>query len=234
MEPILKITGVTKEYYMGEVVVKALSGIDFELYKGEFVVILGPSGSGKSTILNVIGGIDKPTDGSVIYNEKDISKLNDKALTKYRRNAVGFVFQFYNLIPNLTARENIELSAQLKADSLDVSMLLEQVGLLDRADHFPSQLSGGQQQRVAIARALSKNPDILLCDEPTGALDIKTGIQVLEVLLDFNKKYNKTVVVITHNEQIAKIADRVFYIRDGLIDNIIINENPKQPNEVKW
>lgn len=234
MEPILKITGVTKEYYMGEVVVKALSGIDFELYKGEFVVILGPSGSGKSTILNVIGGIDKPTDGSVIYNEKDISKLNDKALTKYRRNAVGFVFQFYNLIPNLTARENIELSAQLKADSLDVSMLLEQVGLLDRADHFPSQLSGGQQQRVAIARALSKNPDILLCDEPTGALDIKTGIQVLEVLLDFNKKYNKTVVVITHNEQIAKIADRVFYIKDGLIDNIIINENPKQPNEVKW
>lgn len=234
MEPILKVSGVTKDYDMGEVVVHALRGVDFELYAGEFVVVLGPSGSGKSTVLNIIGGIDKPTEGSVIYNDKDISKQNDKQLTKYRREAVGFVFQFYNLIPNLTAKENVELAAQLKVDSLNIDELLEQVGMLDRADHFPSQLSGGQQQRVAIARALSKNPDILLCDEPTGALDISTGVQVLEVLLDFNKKYNKTVVVITHNEQISMIADRVFYVKDGVIDKIIVNENPKQPNEVTW
>lgn len=234
MNTILKISNLTKEYQMGEVTVHALRKISFELYQGEFVVILGPSGSGKSTILNIIGGIDKPTSGEIIYNGKDISKISDRELTNYRRGAVGFVFQFYNLIPNLTAKENILLSSELSNDSLSVTELLNMIGLSDRGDHFPSQMSGGQQQRVAIARAVAKNPNILLCDEPTGALDFVTGIQVLRLLKDFNEKYKKTVVIITHNSEIGEMGDRVLYIKDGLIDKIVENKNPIPPEEVSW
>jgi len=219
---------------MGEVQVHALKGVDFEIYDGEFVVILGPSGSGKSTMLNIIGGIDRPTSGSITYKDKELSASSEKELTAYRRLAVGFVFQFYNLIPNLTAFENIELAAELSKNPNSPLELLEKVGLLERAKNFPSQMSGGEQQRVAIARALSKNPDILLCDEPTGALDIKTGVHVLNVLRDFNKTYGKTVVIITHNAGIGAMADRVFYIKDGLIDKLSINDKPLPPEEVAW
>jgi len=219
---------------MGEVTVKALRGVSFELYSGEFVVVLGPSGSGKSTILNIIGGIDKPTGGAVIFNKKDISKSSERELTAYRRNAVGFVFQFYNLIPNLTARENILLSTELSSKPIPPDELLDSIGLGERGGHFPPQLSGGEQQRVAIARAIGKNPAMLLCDEPTGALDIKTGIQVLRLLKDFNKKYNKTVVIITHNAAIGGMGDRVFNIKDGLVDSILRNESTIEPEDVAW
>lgn len=231
---ILEASGITKEYVMGEIAVKALRGVSFDLYEGEFAVVLGPSGSGKSTILNIIGGIDKPTSGDVIFKGKKISGASERELTTYRRNAVGFVFQFYNLIPNLTARENIVLAAELGANPIPADELLNAIGLGDRGGHFPPQLSGGEQQRVAVARAVCKNPAILLCDEPTGALDIKTGVQVLRVLKDFNKKYNKTVVIITHNASIGGMGDRVFYVRDGIIDNISQNASPIEPEEVNW
>lgn len=234
MKTILEARELTKLYQMGEITVHALRGVSFQLYEGEFVVILGPSGSGKSTMLNIIGGIDTPTSGSVYYNNKNISTISDKELTNYRRNAVGFVFQFYNLIPNLTAKENILLAAELSKKPIPANELLTKIDLLDRGNHFPSQLSGGQQQRVAIARALSKNPDILLCDEPTGALDFSTGISVLRLLKDFNTEYKKTVVVITHNAAISAIGDRTFYIKDGLIDKIEENKNPIPPEEVSW
>ena len=234
MEAIITAKDLTKVYIMGEVKVEALRGVDFDIYGGEFVVILGPSGSGKSTMLNMIGGIDIPTRGSITYKGKDLAQASEKELTNYRRLAVGFVFQFYNLIPNLSAKENIELAAELSKDPKSPLELLEKVGLLERASNFPSQMSGGEQQRVAIARALSKNPDILLCDEPTGALDIKTGIHVLNVLRDFNKDYGKTVIIITHNAGIGAMADRVFHIKDGLIDKVIINDNPISPEEVAW
>ena len=234
MEKILEATDVTKEYIMGEITVKALRGVTFHLYDGEFVVVLGPSGSGKSTMLNIIGGIDKPTNGSVMFGGKDISAVNEKALTAYRRTAVGFVFQFYNLIPNLTARENIVIATELSTNPIPPDELLTKVGLGERGKHFPPQLSGGEQQRVAIARAVGKNPAILLCDEPTGALDFKTGIQVLRILKDFNQHYKKTVVIITHNAAIGAMGDRVFHIKDGLIDRIDINDTPIQPEEVNW
>ena len=234
MEKILDINNVTKEYRMGEVVVQALRGVSFQLFAGEFVIILGPSGSGKSTLLNILGGIDKSTSGNVIYRNKDICAVPEKELTRYRRIAVGFVFQFYNLIPNLTARENILLAMELSENPIPVGKLLENIGLADRAGHFPSQLSGGQQQRVAIARALSKNPDLLLCDEPTGALDFPTGIQVLSLLKNFNRKYGKTVIIVTHNAEFSKLGDRVFYIKDGLLDRITENPNPMTPEEVTW
>jgi len=234
LEAIITAKDLAKVYIMGEVKVEALKGIDFDIYSGEFVVILGPSGSGKSTMLNMIGGIDTPTRGAISYKGKDLASASEKELTNYRRLAVGFVFQFYNLIPNLSAKENIELAAELSKDPKSPLELLEKVGLLERAANFPSQMSGGEQQRVAIARALSKNPDILLCDEPTGALDIKTGIHVLNVLRDFNKDYGKTVIIITHNAGIGAMADRVFHIKDGLIDKLVINDNPISPEEVAW
>ncbi len=219
---------------MGEVLVTALQNANFELYAEEFVVVLGPSGSGKSTMLNIIGGMDTASSGELYYKDEALHKADKKRLTYYRRNEVGFVFQFYNLMPNLTAYENINLSAQIAKNPLSVDELLAQVGLSDRADHFPSQLSGGEQQRVALARALAKNPALLLCDEPTGALDFNTGIMVLAILRSFCDEYKKTVVVITHNTAIAKMADRIFYLKDGMINSIHINENPLPPEEVNW
>lgn len=234
MEKIMEVRGLRKEYHMGEVIVHALRGVDFDLYEGEFIVILGPSGSGKSTILNIIGGIDSPTTGTINYKGDEIENLDEKALTKYRRKVIGFVFQFYNLVPNLTARENIMLAAELSEAPIDVDELLVEVNLDGRGNHFPSQLSGGEQQRIAIARAVAKNPDILLCDEPTGALDVTTGIGALEVLQTFCKTYKKTVAVITHNKSIGDIADRVIYVKDGVIERIQVNDNPMPAKEVVW
>jgi putative ABC transport system ATP-binding protein len=234
LDTILQVKGLTKEYHMGEVTVHALQGVDFTVGEGEFVVILGPSGSGKSTILNIVGGIDVPTAGQVLYRGQDISGYNQKKLTNYRRNAVGFVFQFYNLMQNLTALENITLASEMAAHPIDPRKLLAQIDMAERGGHFPSQLSGGQQQRVAIARAIAKNPDILLCDEPTGALDVSTGIQVLHLLKDFNESYRKTVVIITHNAGIAEVADRVLTVKDGRIAGDRSNSNPIAPEEVAW
>ena len=234
MNKILEVKNLKKQYIMGEVTVNALAGTSFELIEGEFVVILGASGSGKSTLLNIIGGIDKATSGEVLYKNKSINEFNEKQLTQFRRVAVGFVFQFYNLIPNLTAKENILLSSELSTNPIDITELIDKIGLTGRENHFPSQMSGGQQQRVAIARAIAKNPDMLLCDEPTGALDFNTGIQVLRLLKDFNREYKKTVVIITHNTSIGEIGDRIFYVKDGTLSKIIENENPKSPEEVLW
>lgn len=234
METILRAKDLSKYYQMGEVRVDALKEVSFEVYKGEFIVVLGPSGSGKSTMLNLIGGMDTASSGEIYYKEKALHGATEKTLTEYRRNAIGFVFQFYNLIANLTAYENVKLSVEISKNPLKVEEVLEQVGLLERSGHFPAQMSGGQQQRVAIARAIAKNPEILLCDEPTGALDFSTGVQVLKLLRDFNKTYKNTVIVITHNAGIAKMADRVFYIRDGRLDHIEVVEKPLEPEEVSW
>lgn len=234
MSPLIRATGLTKIYQMGEVEVKALIDTDFEIFENEFIVILGPSGSGKSTLLNMVGGMDKATRGELFYKNIPLHSADSKELTLYRRNAVGFVFQFYNLIPNLTSWENVSLSAEIAKDPLDVSNILDQVGLTGRADHFPTQLSGGEQQRIALARAIAKNPELLLCDEPTGALDSQTSIQVLKILKDFHEKYKKTVIIITHNAGVAAIADRVFYIKDGGISRIVVNENPIAPEKVTW
>lgn len=234
MKQILMAKGLSKYYEMGEVKVKALEKVDFEIYSGEFIVVLGPSGSGKSTMLNMIGGMDKCTTGEIYYKESPLHNASEKELTNYRRDAIGFVFQFYNLIPNLTCYENVKLSVEISKNPLSIDDVLKEVELSDRAGHFPSQLSGGQQQRVAIARAIVKNPEILLCDEPTGALDFETGLQVLKLLKKFNKNYKKTVIIITHNEGIGAIADRVFHVRDGKINKIVKNENPLSPEEVGW
>lgn len=234
VRPLIVARNLEKEYLMGEVRVYALRGVNFTLYNGELVVILGPSGSGKTTLLNIIGGLDRATRGELYFGEKALHKANDKELTNYRRHEVGFIFQFYNLMPNLTAAENIDLAAQISRKPLDTRELLQEVGLLERRDHFPAQLSGGEQQRVAIARALAKNPRMLLCDEPTGALDLATGIQVLRVLRNFCQQFNKTVVLITHNRGIAPLAHRIVYLRDGLIDKVEINEDPIPPERVTW
>lgn len=234
MNTLIKGKGIRKDYQMGEVVVTALRGVDFEIYEGEFVVVLGPSGSGKSTLLNIIGGMDTPTGGELYYKDELISEYDEGALTRYRRHSVGFVFQFYNLMPNLTAGENISLSVEIAKDPLEIDYVLEKIGLSERKNHFPAQLSGGEQQRVAIGRAIAKNPELLLCDEPTGALDLSTGIEVLKFLKLFNEELGKTVVIITHNSDIGKIADRIFYLRDGSIERVAVNEKPMSPEEVSW
>ena len=225
---------VTKTYQMGELVITAAKDVTFGIEKGEFAVILGPSGAGKTTVLNILGGMDKCNSGEINIAGKNIAKYNSKELTKYRRNDIGFVFQFYNLVQNLTALENIELTNQICKDTIPAEEVLMSVGLKDRIKNFPSQLSGGEQQRVAIARALAKKPKLLLCDEPTGALDSKTGQKVLEVLQNTCRKYEITVVVITHNVAISAIADRVIKMKNGTVEEIIINENPLSVKEIKW
>lgn len=217
---ILEARDLTRTYDMGEVKVQALKSVSFDVNQGEFIVILGPSGSGKSTLLNMIGGIDRVDEGTLLYREKSVSGLSKTQLGEYRRMVIGFVFQFYNLIPSLNAYENIALAAELADNPLNVSQVLEDVGLADRADHFPSQLSGGQQQRVAMARAIVKNPEILLCDEPTGALDTDTGREIMDLLKRINRLYEKIVIVITHDPEIAQMADRIFHIRDGELEQI--------------
>jgi putative ABC transport system ATP-binding protein len=233
-ETVFATRGLTKVYHMGEVSVHALRGIELELYAGEFVVLLGPSGSGKSTLLNILGGLDVPTSGSVHYRDQQLTDFDDMALTRYRREHVGFVFQFYNLIPSLTARENVALVTDIAAHPMDPSDALSLVNLVDRQDHFPSQLSGGEQQRVAIARAVAKNPTVLLCDEPTGALDVHTGILVLEAIGQVNKSLGTTTAVITHNAVIAEMADRVISISDGRIVHVEQNQHKRAASELKW
>ena len=219
---------------MGDVVVHALRGVDFELYPGELVVLLGPSGSGKSTLLNILGGLDVPTEGHVVYRDHDLTVAGEAALTEYRRDHVGFVFQFYNLIPSLTARENVALVTEISTNPMTPEHALELVGLGPRLDHFPAQLSGGEQQRVAIARAIAKQPDVLLCDEPTGALDYQTGKLVLEVIAKINADLGTTAVVITHNAAIARMANRVIYLGDGQVLRIEANARRLSPAELAW
>ncbi len=231
---IIKLEGVAKEYVLGEVTVKALKDTDLEIFHGELAVILGPSGSGKSTLLNVIGGMDSPSRGRILFNGRDIAGYSEGELTRFRRQEVGFVFQFYNLIPNLTALENVELAGELSDNPLDSREVLSKVGLGERADHFPTQLSGGEQQRVAIARAAVKNPEVLLCDEPTGALDQEMGRLVLRLLADINQEMGKTVVIITHNAAIAAMGNRVFKMRDGGIAEITVNAEPLPPERIEW
>lgn len=230
----IKVENLTKEYTMGEIKLLAVDNVSFEIEEGELTVILGPSGAGKTTILNILGGMDSPTSGSIIIDGKDVSKYSDKELTYYRRNDIGFVFQFYNLVQNLTALENVELASQICKDTIPAKEVLEKVGLTERMNNFPSQLSGGEQQRVAIARAIAKKPKLLLCDEPTGALDSITGKKVLEVLQDIGKKYNITVVIITHNQIISQMADKVIKMKNGKISDLIINKKPKDIKEIDW
>jgi len=234
-EPVvIRARGLVKKYRMGEVEVRALRGVDFDLHHGELVVLLGPSGSGKSTLLNILGGLDVPTSGELAYDDQDLSHPSEERLTRYRRYHVGFVFQFYNLIPSLTARENVALVADLAPKPMPPDRALALVGLTERADHFPSQLSGGEQQRVAIARAVVKQPEILLCDEPTGALDAGTGRLVLEVLDRVNRELGTSVAVVTHNAPIAKMADRVITLMDGTIASDTANPHRVAPAEVSW
>lgn len=231
---VFSAKNLTKTYDMGEVQVHALRGIDLELFRGELVVLLGASGSGKSTLLNILGGLDAATSGEVSYCGNNLSQANDRALTSYRRHHVGFVFQFYNLIPSLTAEENVAVVTEISDAPMHPSEALSLVDLSDRSDHFPAQLSGGQQQRVAIARAIAKKPQVLLCDEPTGALDSKTGVVVLEVLERINRELGTTTALITHNADIAAMADRVVTLADGKIVSIHTNEQRKSPSEIEW
>ena len=225
---------LVKKYGKGEATVFALDHTDFSMEKGEIVVILGPSGSGKSTLLNILGGLDKVTEGSMLVEGKDLEQMSAKELELYRRNQLGFVFQFYNLVQNLTAKENVELATQICSDALDVNEILEKVGLSDRKDNFPAQLSGGEQQRVAIARAIAKNPKLLLCDEPTGALDYKTGKSILKLLQEMARKEKMTVAIITHNGAIAPMADKVIHFKNGTAEKIEINDNPISIDEIEW
>ena len=233
-EIVFSATDVTKTYDMGEVQVHALRGINLELYRGELVVLLGASGSGKSTLLNILGGLDAASSGQVNYCERSLTNASDKMLTDYRRHHVGFVFQFYNLIPSLTAAENVAVVTEIADDPMTPLEALNLVGLSDRADHFPAQLSGGQQQRVAIARAIAKRPQVLLCDEPTGALDSRTGVIVLEVLEKINRELGTTTALITHNADIAAMADRVITLADGQIISVEKNQIRKAPSEIEW
>jgi putative ABC transport system ATP-binding protein len=232
--PVIEVRSLTKIYRMGEVDVHALRGVDLQLVESEFVVILGVSGSGKSTLLNIIGGLDTPTSGEVLYRGTDLADADEDTLTTYRRSHVGFVFQFYNLIPSLTARENIALVTEIADDPYTPEETLDLVGLADRMDHFPAQLSGGEQQRVAIARAVAKRPDILLCDEPTGALDFKTGRVVMEVIERVNREVGTTTAVITHNVPIAAIADRVITLHDGKVQGVELHEEKLPASELTW
>jgi putative ABC transport system ATP-binding protein len=232
--PVFAARALTKVYQMGEVTVQALRGVDFDLFPREFVVLLGPSGSGKSTLLNILGGLDVPTSGDVVYKDHNLTAANEAQLTEYRRTHVGFVFQFYNLIPSLTARENVTLVTEIVAHPMTAEQALGLVGLDHRLDHFPAQLSGGEQQRVAIARAIAKRPDVLLCDEPTGALDITTGIVVLEALERVNRSLGTATVVITHNAAIAGMADRIVRLADGHVAGIVRNASKITAQDLRW
>ncbi len=234
LEAVFRVEGLTKIYLMGEVQVHALRGVDLELYEGEMTALLGPSGSGKSTLLNIIGGLDTPTAGRVWYRQTDLTAADEKALTRYRRENVGFVFQFYNLIPSLTARENVAVVTEIAADPMSPEEALAVVGLAARQDHFPAQLSGGEQQRVAIARAIAKNPAVLLCDEPTGALDSATGVVVLEALERVNRELGTTTALITHNAAISGMTDRVIHLADGHIVETSRNSERKSAREIEW
>ena len=234
MDKVIEFKNVTKEYVNGEHVLNAVNKLNFTIDKGEFVVILGPSGSGKSTLLNLLGGLDSVSYGDIIIDDNNITHYNDNELTKFRAEKIGFIFQFYNLIPSLTVYENIDLISELIDKDIDVDYALNQVDLLNHSNQFPSELSGGEQQRISIARAIIKKPSLLLCDEPTGALDSKTGFKIIKIIHDLSFKDNTTVVVVTHNEKIAEIANKVIYLNDGKIDNIKINTNPKTPEEIDW
>ena len=231
---VFQAEGLTKVYRMGEVTIHALRGVDLSLYAGELVVMLGASGSGKSTLLNIMGGLDTATEGRLRYRDIELSQASDRELTRFRRDHVGFVFQFYNMIPSLTARENVAIVTDIARDPMRPEEALELVGLADRMDHFPSQLSGGEQQRVAIARAIAKKPAVLMCDEPTGALDSKTGIKVLQVIEHINKEIGTTTAIITHNEVIGRMADRVIRLKDGRVDEVHENDQRADPAELKW
>jgi putative ABC transport system ATP-binding protein len=233
-EVLLSVRNAARVYKMGEVDVMALRDASVDLLKGEFLVIVGPSGSGKSTLLNLLGGMDRPTSGTVTVGDLDLTHASESQLTQYRRHAVGFIFQLYNLVPTLTALENIQVATEMVDDAMDPLEALDQVGLRSRADHFPSQLSGGEQQRVSIARAIAKKPMLLLCDEPTGALDIETGKHILELLLRLRNELGQTIAFITHNADIARIGDRVATLKDGVIESIEVNEHPLLPGEVQW
>ena len=231
---VFQVRGLTKTYTMGEVTIHALRGVDMELFSGELVVLMGASGSGKSTLMNILGGLDRPTKGELIYKDQDLTAASDSEMTRFRRNHVGFLFQFYNLIPSLTARENVAIVTEISRNPMGPEQALDLVGLGDRLDHFPSQMSGGEQQRVAIARAIAKNPAVLMCDEPTGALDSKTGVKVLKVIEKINRELETTVVVITHNEVIGRMADRVIRISDGRVSGMSENTARIPPGELNW
>ncbi len=233
-KPLFHLDGVSKTFQMGEVAVRALQDVTLDIDEGEFLAVVGPSGSGKSTILNIIGGIDTVTSGTVRFRDRDMTRFTPAELTRFRRETVGFVFQFYNLVPNLSARENVMVSTEISRAPMDVAEALELVDLAERIDHFPAQLSGGEQQRVAIARALAKRPELLLCDEPTGALDYATGIRVLRLLVDLKQRLGTTIVLITHNGAIAEAADRVVRLRSGQVVEVHVNERPAPPEEITW
>lgn len=234
MSKYIEFKNVKKIYKMGEVNIEALSGVNFSVDKGEFVVVAGASGAGKSTILNILGGMDSPSSGQIIVDNKYINNYSNKELITYRRYDIGFVFQFYNLVQNLTAKENVELATQICKDPLDIEEVMEAVGLGDRKNNFPAQLSGGEQQRVAIARALAKNPKLLLCDEPTGALDYNTGKSILKLLQDTCRKMNMTVIIITHNLALTPMGDKVIKVKNGKIESVVVNDNPTPVERIEW
>ena len=234
MDSFIQFKDVKKTYKVGDIEIHASNGVNFEVNKGEIVVIVGPSGAGKTTILNLLGGMDQATSGSIMVDGQDVALYDEKKLTQYRRDDIGFVFQFYNLVQNLTALENVELASQISKDPLDEKMVLKRVELENRMNNFPAQLSGGEQQRVAIARAIAKNPKLLLCDEPTGALDYLTGKAILALLREMCDKYKMTVIVITHNSALAPMADRVIHLKNGKVDQMFLNEHPQPIQEIEW